>query len=221
MKSRVKAFVSTNPIEVAIGICLVIAALAVGNYVGAWGKQTEIDEYKEQVEQFEQRVEEVVAFSDSLQRQQDELTDSLTELETQKTEAEQNADRFRAANDRLNRRLDSLRTTITDVDLDSIPPPVVEYISLLEIRVDTLEAEVTALRGALDVSNSQILVWESKFDLEQQRADSLQVVINTFPTDVPDPDRLFGIITLPSRTTSFLVGGTLGIIGGITLASNF
>jgi len=121
----------------------------------------------------------------------------------------------------LSQKLDSLRTSMVDVDLDSVPPPVVEYISLLETQVDTLEAEVTALRGALDVSNSQVLVWESKFNLEAQKSDSLQVVINTFPTDVPDPDRLFGVIRLPSRTSSFLVGGVMGVIGGITLASNF
>jgi chaperonin cofactor prefoldin len=221
MKSRIKAFVSTNPIEVAIGICLVIAALTVGNYVGSWGKQTEIDEYKEQVEQFEQRVQTVTEFSELLQEQQIELTDSITQLETQKIQAQQSADRFRSANTRLTQRLDSLRSTIGDINLDSIPEPVVQYINVLEIQIDTLQAEVTALRGALNVSNSQILVWESKFDLEQQRADSLQVVINTFPTNVPDPDRLFGIIKLPSRTSSFLVGGALGVIGGITFASNF
>jgi len=221
MKNRVKTFVSTNPMEVAFAICLVIVALAIGNYVGAFGKQTEIDEYKEKVEEFEQRVEEVITFSDSIQRQQNILTDSIVNLEQEKEQSQQEADRYRITSTRLSQKLDSLRTSMVDVDLDSVPPPVVEYISLLETQVDTLEAEVTALRGALDVSNSQVLVWESKFNLEAQKSDSLQVVINTFPTDVPDPDRLFGVIRLPSRTSSFLVGGVMGVIGGITLASNF
>jgi chromosome segregation ATPase len=207
--------------EVAFAICLVIVALAIGNYVGAFGKQTEIDEYKEKVEEFEQRVEEVITFSDSIQRQQNILTDSIVNLEQEKEQSQQEADRYRITSTRLSQKLDSLRTSMVDVDLDSVPPPVVEYISLLETQVDTLEAEVTALRGALDVSNSQVLVWESKFNLEAQKSDSLQVVINTFPTDVPDPDRLFGVIRLPSRTSSFLVGGVMGVIGGITLASNF
>lgn len=221
MKNRVKTFVSTNPMEVAFAICLVIVALAIGNYVGAFGKQTEIDEYKEKVEEFEQRVEEVITFSDSIQRQQNILTDSIVNLEQEKEQSQQEADRYRITSTRLSQKLDSLRTSMVDVDLDSVPPPVIEYISLLETQVDTLEAEVTALRGALDVSNSQVLVWESKFNLEAQKSDSLQVVINTFPTDVPDPDRLFGVIRLPSRTSSFLVGGVMGVIGGITLASNF
>ncbi|MEK9767359.1 MAG: hypothetical protein VW683_00445 [Betaproteobacteria bacterium] len=219
--NKIKEIFLDNPIQIVFGICLVLVALVFGNYIGSFGKQTEIDEYKEQVRQFEERVEEVVAFSDSLQRQQEQLSDSINDLEEQKIEAQQDADRFRSANYRLIQRADSLRDTIREINLDSIPEPVVQYISVLETRVDTLEAEITSLRGALDVSNSQLLVWESKFDLEQQRADSLQVVINTFPTDVPDPDRLFGIIRLPSRTSSFVVGTALGVIGGITLASNF
>src|SRR6056300_647132 len=104
MKNRVKTFVSTNPMEVAFAICLVIVALAIGNYVGAFGKQTEIDEYKEKVEEFEQRVEEVITFSDSIQRQQNILTDSIVNLEQEKEQSQQEADRYRITSTRLSQK---------------------------------------------------------------------------------------------------------------------
>ena len=72
----------------------------------------------------------------------------------------------------------------------------------LELRDVTRLGTITSLQTSLRI--------------ETQRADTLQAIVLQIPM-APPSDKIFGIISLPSRKTSFVVGTIVGAVGSILL----
>ena len=195
-----------------ITVVIFFAIVATGfTYLGTVFSSSELKEYQIQVEQFEQDATIAIDYGDSLlsvigglqthniqiQQQSDHLVDSLTDINLQL--------------DGLIPTVDSLRS-ILDTLLVDLPVPVVEYISGLESQVEVLILGKSTADQLAESRLLQLSLLGPSLDMALARGDSLMTVIELFPKDVPDVERLLGFIPLPSRTTSFVAGTATALV---------
>jgi hypothetical protein len=83
--------------------------------------------------------------------------------------------------------------------------------SLLSKQIDVFRVQRTSFEELDATRLTTIMAWETGFNLQRARADSLQQIVINIP-DAPPTEKLFGIIPLPSRQTSFIVGAVVGVV---------
>jgi len=200
-------------------ILLIVFVAFAGWQLRDWGVDTELEAYREQIEQFQANVEEVTQYGDSLQRENAQLLDALERNQEILDQAQAEADALENANKQISEHVDSLKEA-AQAALDSVPPEVQEYVVALEDQVDSLEDELSVQKEINLVQGIDMRLYQDLYANEKLRADSLQATINAFPDEaVPDPEKLFGFIPLPSRKLSFLAGATTAVVGIVALTS--
>lgn len=206
------------PIPVVIFFAVFIAIIAY--QIGKSGKETELDIYRTQIEEFQQEVDDVMEFSDSLESENRRLLRSLNDIQDEAEDLQEENRELGLTNDDLQKTADSLKLVVNREITEPIPTEVVQYITVLETQVDSLQSQVGVLEELVIITQNEVALFSRLYRQENQRADSLRVVLQNFPSDVPDNENLFGIIPLPSRTSSFAVGavvGSLFILGAYQL----
>jgi len=198
-------------------VMLIVASalLAIGWQIGRIGRQTELDEYRTRMEAWQDSAEIARAQSDSISRIVREMEDSVQVVVREMEEHEAAADSLKERTDLLQIKLDSLQEEMDDIDLSILPPVVVTYIETLEVQNVSLKLENHHLTVANELAHQDARLWQGIAMKERARADLLQIVVDAVPTDVPDNEKLFGVIPIPSRTVSFISGvavGTLAVV---------
>ena len=196
-----------------VPIIAIIAALAIGWQVGHWGKETQLDAYRAQIEQFKEDAKEATEYADSLTDVNSAILDTLSHAQEVTQQLETKAAKLASANQQINHQVGVLEQKYAAVK-DSVPPEAQEYIGSLEGQVRGLQAELNTEKQLNLVQGIDIRLYRDLYTNEKLRADSLQTVISAFPTDkVPNPEKLFGFIPMPSRTVSFITGVAAGAVG--------
>jgi len=106
------------------------------------------------------------------------------------------------------RRNAVLRPTVASLP-DTCKPVVEELLA----QADSLDAALTSARKIIERQRSAIASLSRTVDMLQVEADTLELLLRAVPTH--KPDRLFGFIPLPSRTTSLVMGAAAGIVGTV------
>lgn len=188
---------------------IIIGVVIVGtSYIQDGFAQTELDDYIEQVEQFAVVVDGMLDYTDSLRSHVAELEEENIELQQRDTILVAQIDSLIDEIVAVQPILDSLQSVVDTIS--DIPEPVQQYIDGLEDQNVTLKEDLSASARLIDNLRSQVELVTAQRDIHATRADSLGAVIQTFPSDVPDSEHiLFGLIPLPSRTTSFFTGAAI------------
>lgn len=139
-------------------------------------------------------------------------------------QSQQNSARLANARaDSLSRRLASLQVenTILHRRNDSIVSQVLSDTAIpstAKAAIAALQQENDNLRNqiALDATRDDervraIAQLEGALEAANKRADELQSRLRALPAS-PKSEKLFGVIALPSRTTSFFIGAMVGIV---------
>jgi hypothetical protein len=203
---------------------IVVGMIAGGFYLGGLSKQTTIDEYNQRLEAVQDSARAVLENNTALKKQQDSILalnivkDSVIQAREQRIkdlrakEARQSAalTGLAARNDSLLQSLDSTMTDSTRLLVNG----------LREERDSALDLAETRLKRA-DEADSLALDWKGKatnfeasLRLANKRADDAESSLNDcikIPK-APDPDKLFGLIKMPSRTVTFFVGAAAGVL---------
>ena len=201
-----------------VALIFIIFLFAIGWQFRNWGVKTELDQYREQIEQFQHDLNQVNQFADSLSNENQFLLDSLEQNQHQLETLQNEADVLERRNSEINQQIDDFREAASAA-LDSVPEPVQQYVTALEGQVDSLQEELDTQKHINLVQGLDVRLYKDLYANEKTRADSLQAVMNTFPREaVPNPEKLFGFIPLPSRTVSFISGAATATVGILVLS---
>lgn len=186
----------------------VTAACLLVYLAGTCGNRNESEFQKEYAEWSVER-NRILQKNDSLQAELSILADSATRLGTKANKLttsidslRRNATTQRVANDRKLQELISI-----------LPDTCSEAIRLAE----SYRAEADTLAKALELADirenariEQISVMAKSLNMMQQQNDSLRAVIINVPK--PKSDKFLGLIPLPSRQTSAVLGVVTGVV---------
>ena len=126
---------------------LVIAVLitaSVAGYITSWTKQSEIDKYIEEYEQFEEDVAIAREFADSLQ---EELAENEFEVQELQDSMVVIVSTLNISKDRiaeLDRERQELKAQVTDSVLNETPPEVIEYVQVMEQENEEVKVALSA-----------------------------------------------------------------------------
>lgn len=101
-----------------------------------------------------------------------------------------------------------LRVSSDTAELRRIAAQAIIEARLARQEADTLVRTVTDLRSVIDRQTRNLAAVTANLRMTQLRADSAIALLDRAP--VYKGDKLFGLIPLPSRTTSLIIGGVLG-----------
>ena len=192
---------------------LVIAVLitaSVAGYITSWTKQSEIDKYIEEYEQFEEDVAVAREFADSLQEELvenevQELQDSMVVIvSTLNTSKDRIAE--------LDREKQVLKAQVTDSILNETPPEVIEYVALVEQENEELKVALSAADMLQQNLVNQVALLTMSLDTQTLRADSLYTIVLNIPEPPSNPNKVFGFIPKPSRMQSFFIGAAVATV---------
>lgn len=229
-----KAFNSTAKI-----VILILIAILAGSFVLSFMRESEIDRWREEYEIYRDSAQAAVEwgqaqalladsalqFADSTNAIADSLTHEYNVLKGQLDAINQYNEDIADQNDSLFVEVTEGATTVEEAleNTPEITHPWVELafslyqensglkeeIGLWKLQIDNLERR--------DVERVKTIVaLENAVFFQTERADSLESVILNMP-EGPPSEKLFGIIPLPSRKTSLIVGAIIGAFGTYTI----
>lgn len=195
---------------------LAAALLGVGSYFGSCGAKTTIEKYNAKLKAAQVQAVQATHWADSVdaaskievKRVQDStkhVNDSLTIVLSRRNE---NIAKLKSHNDSLLHVLES------DTTCTATCQTALDLSRSERKRADSLELQVIDMQTKVDLANTNYAAEQAFGKLQAHRADSLQSVVNGFikmPT-VKDPDKLFGLIKVPSREVVFFVGAATGMV---------
>ena len=216
---------------------IVLVALLAGSLVRSFGQSSAIDKWRDDFNEFRTAAQaDTRTLSDSLNARTDsviaivdiaeERADSLT------TEIDERTDEIETLQDRVEVIIVATDSTFDALTAgEDVETVVEENVPQAEPWI-RLAYDLRDANGILITAN--IKFSEQVFDLEQRdvervtaadalraglvfqtfRADSLEATIFSIP-EGPPKERLLGFIPLPSRQTSFILGGVTAIVGYI------
>lgn len=187
-----------------------IGCLLVGSYFQSCFDKTTIDKYKEELRVSQEVVKTTLAFTDSVNKESVRifniiLDSTQNELENTKIISTRQARQLSI----MRKKNDSLLTTVkSDTACNAACQNAVDVAFSYRNEADSALALVETSKKEYSILESRYAAMENFANSQKLRADSLEPIANKFINLAPpsDPDKLFGIIKLPSRTTSFLIG---------------
>jgi hypothetical protein len=215
---------------------ILVALVGVGAF-GWWsscGNKSKMEEWRDNYNEFVSKAAEetkradslkvvadsAIAVSDSAKTKAESLLTSVTNLEVQIKELQRPADSLAKITDATFLKLTQGRPM--EQVLEKSPPAAdpwirlsfVQHEEILNLRLQN--SLLVAAKDSLKKANTSLLTSvqsaKSAFEIERQRADSLQGVVNLIPPP-PPKERFLGFIPLPSRKASLLIGMGLGVVG--------
>lgn len=204
-------FLNKNLVAIILIACVVVGT----SYIKDISANTDLEDYIEQVDQFAVVVGGLLDYTDSLKTRFAELEQENVKLLQHDTILTSQVDSLNEEIVVLQPKLDSLQAIVDTISY--IPEPVQDYIIELVTQNTTLTDAASASERLVGNLRSQIFTVTIQRDIQQTRADSLEIVIQQFPFDVPDNEHIWGVIPLPSRTTSFFVGAAVATLGTVVI----
>jgi len=203
-----------RPIAIVVGIFIVSLLL------GKFGTNNELDTYIKNYNAYRDSVQTTLLQSDSVKIQLKELIDSIevdsikAKIQTGKIATlKSSLNATGRITDSLQRQLDSLKHASV-VDSAGIIKKQDQMIDTLKSQV-SLSAHTIQLLEKRDTSRvEQITHLSRALTLSISRGDSLEVKLRNLPKPPKNPDKLFGIIQMPSRTVVGIVSFTAGVVVG-------
>ena len=194
---------------------LVIAIMmtaSIAGYITSWTKQTEIDRYIEEYEQFEEEAAGVREFADSLQEKLVENDLEVQELQDSMIVIVSNLNTSKDRIAELDRERQELKAQVTDSVLHETPPEVIEYVQVVEQENEELKVALSAADMLQQNLVNQVTLLTMSLDTQTLRADSLYTIVLNIPEPPSNPNKVFGFIPKPSRMQSFFFGAAVATI---------
>jgi hypothetical protein len=191
----------------------IVIICLIASIVGAvlWGNRADDDKYRAEIKEWKKRTEQVLQQNQKIQHVVDSITtvsDSAKVIATNKTieinKLRTSVGTLRIKNDKT---LGELHLTLPDTCKSAL-----QLAESYSKEADTLQVALTLadVRDSIRVSDIDRLRFG--LTLQKQVNDSLVNLIRTVP--IYKSPKLFGIVSLPSRKISFLVGA---VVGGIAV----
>lgn len=213
--------------------------LLVGGYIGNCQSATKIERYNQQLATAQEYSRSVQRWSDSVylesqarlqyaETKSNEIIDSLSkQIANRDVRIRTNAAQL--ATQRL--KIDGLQDSIAkDTTCNGACQSALQLVDQAQEQTDSANARADLAleqfedqKKITDQVEAKYVAMTSFAMLQVDRADSLDKEVKKWikMPPAPDPDKLFGLIKLPSRTTSFFMGaGTILLAWGTTEAIN-
>jgi chromosome segregation ATPase len=194
-------------------MCVVIF---ISSYTTSCFKQTQLDQYIEEYNEFKEDVDNTQKYADSLllivnQNQQkiEQLEDSILIQRSNLDESNERLQQSETA------RIEA-ESHVTDSIIQITPREVVVYVNTLEIENLDLKNSLSSSQILITSLTEQNFLLTTSLETQTSRADSLYSILNNIPDAPSNPNKIFfGLIPKPTRTQSFILGVGTGI--GITV----
>jgi len=211
-----------------------LVALLIGSFVLSFSKESALDRWKEGYEAYrdsaiaavewgreqELKADSALAFADSANAVADSLKQANEVIQAQTRAAARRNRQLAAKNDSLFAEVSSGAANVEEAVANT--PEVIhpwvrlafslyEENSSLKQEIDLWKLQVDNFERRDTVRVETILALEDAVIFQTERADSLEAIILALP-EGPSSEKLFGLIPLPSRKMSFIVGTTVGVI---------
>ena len=190
------------------------------------GWRTDFEEFREEAavtvalaDSLQQLADSAVSVADSANLRADSLTIEVQERDSRITELESRTEEIEIANDSTFSALTQGRDEETVVYEEH--PAAEPWIrltfslrkenSLLTQQNDLFRQQSTDFERRDAARVRTIMALRTGLNFQEARADSLQQIVINIPKG-PPTKKLFGIIPLPSRQTSFIVGTIVGVV---------
>lgn len=215
-------------------VIIILAVVLIGSFVLSFAQESKIDRWREAYEEFQDSAQAVLEFADSVEALADSamaVADSAKQVADSVTQEIEIVNAQAAAARRQNRVLEARNDSIFDEITEGVedveeavaaaPEPAKPWVRLsfslrnenLELRneVDLLHMQINNFEIRDNARLGTIAALEATVIFQKERADSLEAIVLAIP-DAPPREKLLGIIPLPSRKTSFVVGAVVGVV---------
>ena len=186
----------------------VIVALAVGAgafYMGSCGKKDEIATYISEYKKFQAEAKAAIKMADSLSTKIVIIENEARISQGKAQQASGQVNVLIGKTTDLRKRADSIQQTLTDsIEMARRIIPMKDTIIAEQDSTIKVQAKQVAFLN-LTIGKKDTIIGLLKFS-----NDSLKKVVIHIPAPPPNPNKLFGVIKLPSRTISYIAGIATG-----------
>jgi len=195
-------------ITILLGVCLAIAAFATYRY---YSKDMQLAEFIVKYDKFQADAVKVTKWADSLAIEAAKKDSVIATQEIVVDRLKKNDVVIAVTNKKLMSKADSLKAAAKLIgDKDSLITNQSETIEVLTTVVTNDSIRFIAKDSIITLRDRQLDMAKASAELYRKRGDSLQMVINMRPIAPVASTKILGIIPLPSRTTSFILGIAAG-----------
>jgi hypothetical protein len=195
-----------------VTVALVFIAFSFGNCKSNDKLDSFIIEYNE----YKKNAEKTIEFADSLKTTVDKLTDDVRLKEDKIKKLAIGITDTQKQKQNLKQKLTSLESRIeVTTDTAKILTLKDSVINNLKIQVTTTETIVEEKDKIIELKTEQLVLMTTSLQLSTQRGDSLQKTLLSLPPTPKNPNKLFGMIPLPSRKTVAIGALLSGIVIGV------
>jgi len=231
-----KAFNNTAKVVIAV-----LAIFVVGGFALSFVRESQAEKWRKGYEAYRdtaaaaiefgegQRViaDSAKAFADSIEIKVDSLERKAAILDAEARAARRQNEKLAAANDSIFEELtDGASEEEVLANANPVAKPWIEYAlnlrrenASLKLEVDLLGSRVDNLEDVNAAQKLQISGLETALAAQTARADSVTLVLRNLP-EPPPTEKILGIIPLPNRKTSLIVGVVVGAVGGYKIAKD-
>lgn len=213
IRSLGRSFNGLNQVgQLVVTVALVFIAFSFGNCKSNDKLDSFIIEYNE----YKKNAEKTIEFADSLKTTVDKLTDDVRLKEDKIKKLTIGITDTQKQKQNLKQKLTSLESRI-EVTTDTVKILTLKdsVINNLKIQVTTTETIVEEKDKIIELKTEQLVLMTTSLQLSTQRGDSLQKTLLSLPPTPKNPNKLFGVIPLPSRKTVAISALLSGIVIGV------
>jgi hypothetical protein len=213
IRSLGRSFNGLNQVgQLVVTVALVFIAFSFGNCKSNDKLDSFIIEYNE----YKKNAEKTIEFADSLKTTVDKLTDDVRLKEDKIKKLAIGITDTQKQKQNLKQKLTSLESRIeVTTDTAKILTLKDSVINNLKIQVTTTETIVEEKDKIIELKTEQLVLMTTSLQLSTQRGDSLQKTLLSLPPTPKNPNKLFGMIPLPSRKTVAIGALLSGIVIGV------
>lgn len=230
MKSQTFWTNMNRTIKLLMWVAVIVVAISL---YFSFVKGKEAEEWKDRYNDFRERAALVSARADSLEREAvlqkqraDEFAARVIELEKQNETLSAEVARLKELLKPISDQNDITFQELTqnqpvEVVVKKYNPQAEPWIrlsyslhhenSLLDQTVNVLERQVNVKDDQLRLKQLETEALNRSLTFQTERADALQKIVDAIPPPPPD-EKLLGIIPLPNRKTSMLIGAVGGVV---------
>jgi hypothetical protein len=231
-----KAFNSTAKL-----VIVVLAVVLIGSFLLSFAAENKMSEWRDRYNDFREEAQVTLEWGEGQAELADSalavadssklISDSLTTVIGDKDEeiADMRAERIAVAvtNDSTFEELTGGEANVEVVVADNAPVSepwirlsygLANENMLLNTEIKQLDLQIQNYELRDSTRLTTIVSLESAVFFQKTRADSLQVIVLNIP-EPPPQEKIFGLIPLPSRKVSLIVGGVLGVVATVIVTS--
>lgn len=210
--------------------------LFVGAYVaGSCSGKSKMDDWRDKYKQYYEEAQTTKKTAERLKKTSDSLAVLAHAKDAKIDSLKAKADKLSRDRANLGQQLGGLENELDKLGsvipaIDSIPDTtaanrirvaITTRDTIIKTQKQTIKLaneEIGTLRSMADSQKIKLGILNQSLKVSNDRGDSLQVVVNGLPKTPPKPDRIFGFIPMPSRTTVAIVSLAAGTYIGSQLS---